>query len=182
MALQIMPRLLVSSLKKCGETKQACILVATSGDTGKAALEGFRDVPGTKIMVFYPKDGVSDVQQLQMRTQMGGNVGVAAVEGNFDDAQTGVKAIFNDRAFADKLAKRGWFLSSANSINWGRLLPQIVYYFSAWCDLVNAEGVKFGSEIDFCVPTGNFGDILAGWYARKMGLPVRRPALCLQRQ
>jgi threonine synthase len=174
MALQIMPRLLVSSLKKCGETKQACILVATSGDTGKAALEGFRDVPGTSILVFYPKDGVSDVQQLQMCTQAGGNVGVVAVEGNFDDAQAGVKAIFNDRAFADELAERGWFLSSANSINWGRLLPQIVYYFSAYCDLVNAGGVELGGEIDFCVPTGNFGDILAGWYAKKMGLPVRR--------
>jgi threonine synthase len=109
-----------------------------------------------------------------MGTQAGGNVGVTAVEGNFDDAQAGVKAIFNDKAFAEELSGRGWFLSSANSINWGRLLPQIVYYFSAYCDLVNAGGAKEGCEIDFCVPTGNFGDILAGWYAKKMGLPVRR--------
>jgi len=174
MALQIMPRLLVSSLRKCGEEKQVCILVATSGDTGKAALEGFRDVAGTKILVFYPRDGVSDVQKLQMCTQAGENVCVSAVCGNFDDAQTGVKNIFGDAEFADALAERGYFLSSANSINWGRLLPQVVYYFSAWCDMVNAGLLRFGDEMDFCVPTGNFGDILAGWYAKKMGLPVRR--------
>ncbi len=174
MALQMLPRLLTASLKKTGETRKVCILVATSGDTGKAALEGFADVEGTSIVVFYPRDGVSDVQKLQMTTQRGGNVFVSAVEGNFDDAQTGVKAIFSDREFAKKLDEKGIFLSSANSINWGRLLPQIVYYFSAYCDYVNSGKIKMGDEIDFCVPTGNFGDILAGWYAKKMGLPVRR--------
>lgn len=174
MALQMLPRLLTASLRKTGETRKVCILVATSGDTGKAALEGFADVDGTSIVVFYPRDGVSDVQKLQMTTQRGGNVFVSAVEGNFDDAQTGVKMIFGDREFAKKLDEKGVFLSSANSINWGRLLPQIVYYFSAYCDYVNSGKIKLGDEIDFCVPTGNFGDILAGWYAKKMGLPVRR--------
>jgi len=174
MALQILPHLLTASLKKLGETRKVCILVATSGDTGKAALEGFADVEGTSIMVFYPRDGVSDVQKLQMVTQKGNNVNVSAVEGNFDDAQTGVKLIFGDRAVGEKLDGMGCFLSSANSINWGRLLPQIVYYFSAYCDYVNAGKIVMGDKIDFCVPTGNFGDILAGWYAKKMGLPVRR--------
>ncbi len=174
MALQMLPRLLTASLSKLGETRKVCILVATSGDTGKAALEGFADVDGTSIMVFYPRDGVSDVQGLQMTTQQGENVGVCAVEGNFDDAQTGVKKIFSDKDFADELNKNGFFLSSANSINWGRLLPQVVYYFSAYCDCVNAGKIKMGEELDFCVPTGNFGDILAGWYAKKMGLPVRK--------
>ena len=133
MALQILPYLLTASLKKCGEQRQVCILVATSGDTGKAALQGFADVPGTKILVFYPYSGVSEIQRLQMATQAGDNVAVSAVRGNFDDAQTGVKQIFGDKAFAAELSQRGWFLSSANSINWGRLLPQIVYYFSAYC-------------------------------------------------
>jgi len=174
MALQMLPRLLVASLKKLGENRKVCILVATSGDTGKAALEGFADVPGTSIVVFYPRDGVSDVQKLQMTTQRGENVFVSAVEGNFDDAQTGVKKIFSDRDFAEALDKKGCFLSSANSINWGRLLPQIVYYFSAYCDYVNSGKLKMGDKVDFCVPTGNFGDILAGWYAKKMGLPVRK--------
>jgi len=174
MALQMLPRLLTASLQKLGETRKVCILVATSGDTGKAALEGFADVEGTSIVVFYPRDGVSDVQKLQMTTQRGKNVFVSAVEGNFDDAQTGVKKIFGDREFGDKLEEKGVFLSSANSINWGRLLPQIAYYFSAYCDCVNAGKIKTGEEIDFCVPTGNFGDILAGWYAKRMGLPVRR--------
>lgn len=174
MALQMLPRLLVASLKKTGETRGVCILVATSGDTGKAALEGFADVPGTKIFVFYPDGGVSAVQRLQMVTQTGENVGVCAVKGNFDDAQTGVKRIFGDREFAEKLSERGWFLSSANSINWGRLLPQIAYYFSAYCDYVNAGRIAMGEEIHFCVPTGNFGNILAGWFAKQMGLPVRR--------
>jgi len=174
MALQMLPRLLTASLKKLGETRKVCILVATSGDTGKAALEGFADVEGTSIVVFYPRDGVSDVQKLQMTTQRGENVFVSAVEGNFDDAQTGVKAIFSDREFAKKLDEKGIFLSSANSINWGRLLPQVVYYFSAYCDYINSGKIEMGDEIDFCVPTGNFGDILAGWYAKKMGLPVRR--------
>ncbi len=174
MALQMLPHLLTASLKKEGETLGVCILVATSGDTGKAALEGFRDVPGTRIMVFYPRDGVSDVQRLQMVTQEGANVNVCAVEGNFDDAQAGVKRIFSDRALAAELAGSGWFLSSANSINWGRLLPQIAYYFSCYCDCVNAGVVKLGEKLNFCVPTGNFGNILAGWLAKQMGLPVGR--------
>ncbi len=174
MALQIMPRLLTASLGKNGEKRTVSILVATSGDTGKAALEGFRDVPGTRIMVFYPKDGVSQVQKLQMATQEGGNVNVVAVEGNFDDAQTGVKKIFADKGFAEKLNERGYFLSSANSINWGRLVPQIVYYFSAYCDFVNEGKLALGDKLDFCVPTGNFGNILAGWFAKRMGLPVGR--------
>jgi len=174
MALQMLPHLMTSSLKKCGETRGVCILVATSGDTGKAALEGFADVPGTKILVFYPRDGVSDVQKLQMVTQKGDNVRVCAVVGNFDDAQTGVKTIFGNKALAEALSGRGWFLSSANSINWGRLLPQIVYYFSAYCDFVNAGRIKIGDKLNFSVPTGNFGDILAGWYAKQMGLPVGR--------
>lgn len=174
MALQIMPRLLTASLRKNGEERTVSILVATSGDTGKAALEGFRDVPGTRIMVFYPRDGVSQVQKLQMSTQEGSNVNVVAVDGNFDDAQTGVKKIFSDREFADELNGRGFFLSSANSINWGRLAPQIVYYFSAYCDMLNTGKIAAGDKLDFCVPTGNFGDILAGWYAKRMGLPVGR--------
>ncbi len=174
MALQMLPRLLTASLKKCGVSLGVCILVATSGDTGKAALEGFADVPGTRIMVFYPRDGVSDVQRLQMVTQEGNNVGVCAVEGNFDDAQTGVKRIFSDRELAKELEERGWFLSSANSINWGRLLPQIAYYFSCYCDFVNAGIVPLGESMNFCVPTGNFGNILAGWIAKQMGLPVER--------
>lgn len=172
MALQILPHLLTASLKKCGETKKVCILVATSGDTGKAALEGFADVEDTKILVFYPHNGVSDVQKLQMVTQRGENVSVAAVKGNFDDAQTGVKTLFGDTELAKELSDKGWFLSSANSINWGRLLPQIVYYFSAYCDLINSNGFKLGDIVDFAVPTGNFGDILACWYAKQMGLPV----------
>lgn len=174
MALQMLPHLLTASLEKTGDKREVCMLVATSGDTGKAALEGFRDVPRTKIFVFYPKDGVSDVQQLQMTTQAGENVGVCAVRGNFDDAQTGVKKIFSDTALRKELNARGYFLSSANSINWGRLLPQVVYYISAYCDLVNNGTIRSGDEIDFCVPTGNFGDILAGWYAKRMGLPVKK--------
>ena len=174
MALQMLPHLLTASLRKNGEARSVCILVATSGDTGKAALEGFRDVPGTSILVFYPRDGVSDIQKLQMVTQAGGNVCVCAVEGNFDDAQTGVKAIFSDQALAARLTEAGYFLSSANSINWGRLLPQIAYYFSAYCDAAAAGIIRMGEKLDFCVPTGNFGNILAGWYAKEMGLPVRR--------
>ena len=173
-ALQILPYLLTASLRKTNESKKVCILVATSGDTGKAALEGFKDVKDTAILVFYPRDGVSDVQKLQMQSQHGDNVSVCGVEGNFDDAQTGVKQIFSDPVFAEKLAEKGWFLSSANSINWGRLLPQIVYYISAYCDLLNEGKIKSGEEISFCVPTGNFGDILAGFYAKQMGLPVKR--------
>ena len=174
MALQMLPYLLTASLKKTGEQREVCILVATSGDTGKAALQGFADVQGTRILVFYPDGGVSDVQRLQMVTQTGGNVGVCAVKGNFDDAQTGVKRIFGDAAFAQTLSERGWFLSSANSINWGRLLPQIVYYISAYVDEAAAGRIRLGDPINFVVPTGNFGNILAGWYAKQMGLPVGR--------
>ena len=172
MALQMLPLLLTASMKKTGEQRRVCILTATSGDTGKAALEGFRNVPGTKIMVFYPKNGVSDVQALQMTSQEGDNVGVSAVTGNFDDAQSGVKAIFSDAAFREELDARGWFLSSANSINLGRLLPQVVYYVSAYCDMVTAGMIGMGAPVNFCVPTGNFGNILAGFYAKQMGLPI----------
>ena len=174
MALQILPYLLTASMEKTGSDKDVCILVATSGDTGKAALEGFADVERTRIMVIYPQDGVSDIQKLQMTTQRGGNVNVMALRGNFDDAQTAVKEIFSDPALRQELAGRGWTLSSANSINWGRLLPQIVYYFSAYCDLLNAGDIREGEKVNFCVPTGNFGDILAGYYAKRMGLSVGR--------
>ncbi len=174
MALQMLPHLLTASLKKNQESKTVCILVATSGDTGKAALEGFRDVDRTRILVFYPKDGVSDVQELQMNTQEGGNVGVCAVVGNFDDAQTGVKKLFSDEALREQLAERGFFLSSANSINWGRVLPQIVYYISAYCDLLREEKIQKGDPINVCVPTGNFGNILAAYYAREMGVPIHK--------
>lgn len=172
LALQMLPRLLSAALKKTGEKRTACILAATSGDTGKAAMEGFADVEQTKILVFYPKDGVSAIQEAQMLTQGGGNVGVCSVAGNFDDAQSGVKRIFSDAALRDELDKRGYFLSSANSINWGRILPQVVYYVSAYCDLARDGKLKMGERVNFCVPTGNFGDILAGYYAKKMGLPV----------
>lgn len=172
MALQLLPYLLTVAAKKAAGGRRILILVATSGDTGKAALEGFRDVPDTKIMVFYPEDGVSPVQKLQMTTQEGANVGVCAIKGNFDDAQNGVKAIFTDRAVAEKLAARNIMFSSANSINWGRLVPQIVYYISAYCDLLNKGAVKPGDKVNFVVPTGNFGNILAAFYAREMGLPI----------
>ena len=174
MALQMLPHLLTASLKKNREEKTVCILVATSGDTGKAALEGFRDVDKTRILVFYPKDGVSEIQQLQMATQEGNNVGVSAVVGNFDDAQTGVKTLFSDPELREQLARRGYFLSSANSINWGRVLPQVVYYISAYCDMLKQGAIAMGEAINICVPTGNFGNILAAFYAREMGLPVRR--------
>ena len=174
MALQIMPRLFTRALKKCGEDKCALILVATSGDTGKAALEGYRDIKGTKIKVFYPSEGVSRVQKLQMQTQEGGNVSVSGIVGNFDDAQSGVKKIFSDTAVSEKLNEAGVFLSSANSINWGRLVPQIVYYVSAYCDMVNDGAIKFGEKIDVCVPTGNFGNIFAGYIAKLMGLPIEK--------
>mgnify|MGYP001065949620 CR=1 FL=1 len=174
MALSILPHLMTTAARKNHVDREIVILTATSGDTGKAALEGFKDVPGTRILVFYPRDGVSDVQRLQMVTQSGDNVGVCAVEGNFDDAQTGVKRIFSDKELAAELEQRGWFLSSANSINWGRLLPQIAYYFSSYCDFVNAGLILPGEPMNFCVPTGNFGNILAGWIAKQMGLPVER--------
>ncbi len=174
MALQIMPRLLSRALTMTGEQKLAHILVATSGDTGKAALEGYRDVPGVKITVFYPVDGVSTMQKRQMATQEGENVNVCAVRGNFDDAQNGVKAIFADAALAKKADENGFFFSSANSINWGRLAPQIVYYVSAYCDLVKNGAVKMGDKVNVCVPTGNFGNIFAAYIAREMGLPLAR--------
>ena len=174
MALQMLPHLLSASLRKNEEKRTACILVATSGDTGKAALEGFKDVEQTQILVFYPKDGVSDIQQLQMTTQEGSNVGVCAVIGNFDDAQTGVKTLFGDAALQEKLNEKGCFFSSANSINWGRVLPQIVYYVSAYCDLLKAGKITVGDKVNICVPTGNFGNILAAYYAKQMGVPLGR--------
>ncbi len=146
MALQMLPQLLSAALKKTGEDKTVCILVATSGDTGKAAMEGFADVPQTRILVFYPRNGVSQVQETQMVTQEGANVGVCAVEGNFDDAQSGVKRIFSDESIRSALAERGFFLSSANSINWGRILPQVVYYISAYCDLVRDGKLTMGEQ------------------------------------
>ncbi len=174
MALQMLPHLLSASLDKTEEEKTVCILVATSGDTGKAALEGFKDVDKTRILVFYPKDGVSDIQQLQMNTQEGDNVGVCSVVGNFDDAQTGVKKLFSDEELRTVLAERGYFLSSANSINWGRVLPQIVYYISAYCDLMRDGSIQAGTPINVCVPTGNFGNILAAYYAKQMGVPIAK--------
>ncbi len=174
MALQILPHLLTKSLKKTCDGKDAVILVATSGDTGKAALEGFKDVEHTKIIVFYPVDGVSPMQKHQMNTQEGGNVTVCAIKGNFDDAQTGVKKIFTTPEISEKLAENNMLFSSANSINWGRLLPQIVYYISAYCDMVNEGKIAFGDKINVVVPTGNFGNILASYYASLMGLPVAR--------
>ncbi|MBQ9162007.1 MAG: threonine synthase [Clostridia bacterium] len=174
MALQIMPRLLSRALTKTGEQRDALILVATSGDTGKAALEGYKDIDRISIMVFYPVDGVSRVQKLQMATQTGSNVNVCAIRGNFDDAQTGVKNIFADADIAQTLDSEGVFLSSANSINWGRLAPQIVYYVSAYCDLLTRGDIKMGDKIDVCVPTGNFGNILAAYIAKCMGLPLRK--------
>lgn len=173
MALQILPHLLTTSVKKTGMDKEIVILVATSGDTGKAALEGFKDVEGTKIIVFFPDKGVSRIQRLQMCTQEGRNVFVSAVNGNFDDAQTGVKTIFTDEAYGEELAKKNKALSSANSINWGRLVPQIVYYFSAYCDMLKAGEIKMGDKINVCVPTGNFGNILAAYFAKNMGLPIK---------
>ncbi len=174
MALQIMPRLLSRALDKTGEERTAFILVATSGDTGKAALEGYRDVNKVRITVFYPVDGVSRVQKLQMATQEGGNVEVCAVVGNFDDAQNGVKKIFSDKAMAEKLNENGYFLSSANSINWGRLAPQIAYYVSAYCDLVADGKITLGDKMNVCVPTGNFGNIFAAYIAKRMGLPINK--------
>ena len=174
MALQIMPRLLSRALVKTGEKRTALILVATSGDTGKAALEGYKDIDRIKIAVFYPVDGVSRVQKLQMQTQTGDNVYVCAINGNFDDAQTGVKRIFSDSEAAQYLNEKGYFFSSANSINWGRLAPQIVYYVSAYCDLLNKGTLKMGEKMNVTVPTGNFGNIFAAYLAKLMGLPIDR--------
>ncbi len=174
MALQVMPRLLSRALTKTDEKRTAFILVATSGDTGKAALEGYKDVDGIKIMVFYPVDGVSKIQKLQMATQEGQNVYVCAIKGNFDDAQNGVKKIFGNADTAKLLNDNGYFFSSANSINWGRLVPQIVYYISSYCDMVSKGDIKEGEEVNICVPTGNFGNIFAAYIAKMMGLPVNR--------
>ncbi len=174
MALTVLPYLLKKSCEVTGSKDDVLILAATSGDTGKAALEGFKNVKGTKVAVFYPDEGVAKMQKLQMCTQSGDNVYVAAVKGNFDDCQRAVKNLFASEEFNAELAKKGARLSSANSINFGRLAPQIAYYFSSYLDLVTSEQIEVGDEIDFAVPTGNFGDILAGWYAKKMGLPVRR--------
>ncbi len=174
LALQILPRLLTVAGGKVAKGTEIVILVATSGDTGKAALEGFRDVENTRILVFYPSDGVSPMQKLQMCTQEGNNVAVSAINGNFDDAQNGVKRIFTDKAIAEKLRENGMAFSSANSINWGRLAPQIVYYFSAYCDLIADGKINCGDKINIVVPTGNFGNILAAYYAREMGLPVAK--------
>ena len=174
MALQLLPHLLKLAAEKNGETREVCILVATSGDTGKAALEGFRDVPGTSCTVFYPLDGVSDVQKLQMVTTGGENTRVIAVRGNFDDAQTGVKELFTSEEFRGEMAQMGKVLSSANSINLGRLVPQVAYYFSAYADLLREHAIAQGDPVNFCVPTGNFGNILAGYYAMMMGLPVNK--------
>ncbi len=173
-ALQILPRLLVKAVGKAGEKEETVILVATSGDTGKAALEGFRDVEGTRIIVFYPENGVSEVQRLQMVTQEGRNVCSVGVQGNFDDTQNGVKAIFSDSELENRMSRKGLRFSSANSINWGRLVPQITYYFSAYAELLKYGEIKRGEKINFTVPTGNFGNILAAYYAREMGLPVNR--------
>ncbi|GLI56296.1 threonine synthase [Propionigenium maris DSM 9537] len=170
MALQLMPRLFVKAREKTGAVEKNLILVATSGDTGKAALEGFKDLSGIEVAVFYPEDGVSQVQKLQMTTTQGENLSVAAVKGNFDDCQGGVKGIFSDDEFKDSL--KGVELSSANSINLGRLLPQIIYYFKAYAQLLRDGEIELGERVDFSVPTGNFGNILAGYYAMEMGLPV----------
>ena len=174
MALQILPYFLTTSAKKINLDKKIVILVATSGDTGKAALEGFKDVEGTSIMVFYPEDGVSPMQKRQMKTQEGANVGVCAIKGNFDDCQNGVKAIFTDDEVKSKLASNGMMFSSANSINWGRLVPQVVYYVSSYAELVKDGEIALGDKINIVVPTGNFGNILAAYYAKHMGVPVNK--------
>ncbi len=175
MALQILPYFLLTSMKKVNSDKKALILTATSGDTGKAALEGFKDVENVEIIVFYPKDGVSDLQKRQMDTQEGENVHVCAINGNFDDAQTAVKAVFTDAEMKAFISEKGYFFSSANSINFGRLLPQVVYYFYAYFDLHKKGRISsLGEKINIVVPTGNFGNILAAYYAYRMGLPVNK--------
>lgn len=172
MALQILPYFLTTAVKKLHMDRKVVILVATSGDTGKAALEGFKDVPGTEIMVFYPEEGVSDMQKRQMITQEGDNVTVCAVKGNFDDCQSGVKQIFTDTAVLQALDQGGMAFSSANSINWGRLVPQIVYYVSSYVLLAEAGEIQYGDSLNVVVPTGNFGNILAAYYAKQMGVPI----------
>lgn len=173
LALQILPYLLTTSAKKVSDGKKTVILVATSGDTGKAALEGFCDVENTEILVFYPNNGVSAMQQLQMNTQKGNNVYVCAINGNFDDAQTGVKTIFTDSSVKETLAKNNMEFSSANSINWGRLAPQIIYYISAYLDMLDS-GTDLSQGFNVAVPTGNFGNILAAYYAKVMGVPINK--------
>jgi threonine synthase len=173
-ALSILPRFLTTAAERLGISDTIVILTATSGDTGKAALEGFAGVGGTEIVVFYPTDGVSEVQKRQMTTQEGENTHVVGIAGNFDDAQSAVKDIFGDRALAEKLQKRGYRFSSANSINPGRLLPQIVYYIHSYLELVRRDVIRAGDKVNIAVPTGNFGNILAAWYAGEMGLPVNR--------
>ena len=171
-ALQLLPHLLTSAVKKNNIKENILILTATSGDTGKAALEGFKDVEGTKVVVYYPHNGVSDIQYLQMATQEGDNTEVIAVEGNFDDTQTGVKQMFGDYKLTQEILDKGYRFSSANSINLGRLLPQIVYYFTSYLKVLEDSAIKAGEYVDFVVPTGNFGNILAGFYAKRMGLPI----------
>ncbi|MCL2255057.1 MAG: threonine synthase, partial [Lachnospiraceae bacterium] len=172
MALSILPHLMQAAAKKNDLTEEIVILTATSGDTGKAALAGFADVPNFKIIVFYPKDGVSKIQESQMVTQTGENTHVVAINGNFDDAQTGVKNIFNDPMMKAELKSKGYVFSSANSINIGRLVPQIAYYVYAYARMLAAEEISEGEKINFVVPTGNFGNILAAYYAKEMGLPI----------
>ena len=174
MALSILPYLLTTAMKKQQEDKKICILTATSGDTGKAALEGFADVEGTEIIVFFPNHGVSQIQQKQMTSQEGSNVHVFVIEGNFDDAQTGVKNIFQDESVHEALLKEGVKLSSANSINIGRLVPQIAYYVYSYIKLLEQGALKCGDPVNVVVPTGNFGNILAAYYAKRMGLPVKK--------
>ena len=174
MALSILPHLLTTAAKKNGVTKEIVILTATSGDTGKAALAGFADVPGTKIIVFYPKGGVSRIQELQMVTQKGDNTSVVAIHGNFDNAQSGVKAMFEDKELEKELSEAGYQFSSANSINIGRLVPQVVYYVYAYAKLLENEEIASGEEINVTVPTGNFGNILAAYYAKQMGVPIAK--------
>lgn len=174
MALSILPYLLTTAMKKENEDKKIAILTATSGDTGKAALEGFADVPGTEIIVFYPSDGVSEVQKRQMTTQEGANTHVFGIKGNFDDAQTGVKQIFDDEAFNAALEEKGFRLSSANSINIGRLIPQVAYYVYGYIKLIETGVIRDGDPVNIVVPTGNFGNILASYYASLMGIPVNR--------
>ena len=174
MALTLLPYLLRKGCDLSGIEEEVLILVATSGDTGKAALEGFKDAKGVKVMVFYPNDGVSKMQKLQMATQEGDNVNVVAVRSNFDDCQSAVKQFFTSDDVKEELKKRNVILSSANSINFGRLAPQIAYYFSAYLDLVSSDQIAMGDEVNFAVPTGNFGNILAAYYAKRMGLPVKK--------
>jgi threonine synthase len=174
MALTLLPYLLRKGCDLCGIKEDILMLVATSGDAGKAALEAFKDAKGVSVMVFYPDEGVSKMQKLQMSTQEGNNVNVVAVKGNFDDCQTAVKTIFNNQDYVRQLKEKNILLSSANSINFGTLAPQIAYYFSAYLDMVSGGQIQMGDEIDFYVPAGNFGNILAGYYAKLMGLPIRR--------